>query len=194
MNALTNFLFLVSPAAIYALVVRLRAHLSGGEIATRLGIRLPSGKYLGAGAGLGLVGAVLSAVMVKSGNGFTDEGSPVHFLVGQPPSADLVWRAFLYAFVATGFAEEILFRGLIAGVLFRRIERAWLANTIQGLIFTAPHFLILLLKPDAWRMLWVIFPFSLVLGWLRHRSKSVVPSALIHSLGNFGTAMAVMAW
>ncbi len=194
MSALTNFLFLTSPAIVYALVVRLRARLSGAEIATRLGLCLPSAKHGGAGLALGLVGAVLSVVLVKSGNGFSDEGSPVHFLVGQKPNADLVWRAILYAFVATGLAEEILFRGLIAGVLFRRVERPWLANLVQGAIFTAPHLLILLLKPDAWRMLWIVFPFSLVLGWLRFRSKSVVPSAMIHSLGNFGTAMAVMTW
>jgi membrane protease YdiL (CAAX protease family) len=194
MNAITNFLFLVSPAFVYAVVARFRAHLSGAELATRLGLRLPHAKYWAAGLGLGLVGGVLSWVMVRSGNSFTDEGSPVHFLVGQKPNADLVWRALLYAFVATGFAEEILFRGLIAGVLFRRVERAWLANVIQGAIFTAPHLLILLLKRDAWRLLWFIFPFSLVLGWLLFRSKSVVPSALVHSLGNFGTAMAVLRW
>ena len=116
MNAVFNFIFLASPAFVYALVVRLRAGFSGPEIATRLGLRPPSTKFWAAG----LVVSILSAVMVKFGNGFTDEGSPVHFLVAQKPDADLIWRAFLYAFVATGIAEEILFRGLIAGVLFRR--------------------------------------------------------------------------
>ena len=185
---------MVSPAFVYAVVVRLRAHLSGQEIATRLGLRLPTARYWVIGLGLSLVSAIVSLVNVRSGNSFTDEGSPVHFLVGQKPDATLVWQALLYAFVATGFAEEILFRGLIAGVLFRRIERPWLANAIQGAIFTAPHLLILLIKVDAWPLLCLVFLLSLVLGWLRFVSKSIVPTALIHSVGNFGVAMAVMTW
>ena len=46
--------------------------------------------------------------------------------------------ALLYGVVKTGFAEELLFRGLIAGSLGRRLPLVW-ANLLQALIFLLPH-------------------------------------------------------
>ena len=76
----------------------------------------------------------------------------------------------------------------------RRVPRQWLANVLQALIFTAPHALILLVRPDLWFAIPVVFGLALVLGWLRMKSNSVVPSALVHALGNFGAALSVLKW
>ena len=50
--------------------------------------------------------------------------------------------ALLYGVVKTGFPEELLFRGLIAGSLSRRFSLLW-ANVVQALIFLIPHLLVL---------------------------------------------------
>lgn len=193
-SALANFAFLVAPAVIYAIVVRFKSHLSWSEIAERLGLRKPQSPYLVVGAVLAIFGSGVTVAMTFMGFGFSDKGSPIHFLVGQSPTSALVWAAFLYAFVSTGPGEEILFRGLIGGVLLRRVQRRWLSNSLQALVFTAPHALILLVRPDLWFAIPVVFALGLVCGWLRIRSMSVVPSALVHAFGNFGAALSVLSW
>jgi membrane protease YdiL (CAAX protease family) len=122
---------------------------------------------------------------------FRSGRAPRRFLTaGQPVTADLVWRAFLYAGITTGLAEELLFRRLISGALFRRL-RFWTANGIQAGIFTALHALLLLVAPKLWPLLFVILALALVLGWLRHRSGSIGPPWLVHASGNFIGALAV---
>src|SRR6516162_2457795 len=53
-----------------------------------------------------------------------------------------VLMALLYGVVQTGFPEELLFRGLIAGSLSRRLPVPW-ANLGQALLFLIPHLLVL---------------------------------------------------
>ena len=55
--------------------------------------------------------------------------------------------AFLNGAVQTAFTEELLFRGLIAGSLSRRLPVLW-ANLAQAAIFFLPHLLILLVVPE----------------------------------------------
>lgn len=80
-------------------------------------------------------------------------------------------------------AEEILFRGLIAGVLVRRYGFAT-GNIIQALVFLAPHLLLLLVS----RAIWPLLPVQLVAGWLlgllRQRSGSIGPGSLTHVAAN----------
>lgn len=193
-SALVNFAFLVVPAVVYALVVRFKSHLSWSEIADRLGLRKPQSPYWVVGFGVAIFMSGVTIAMTSMGLGFSDKGSPIHFLVGQSPTSALVWSAFLYAFISTGPGEEILFRGLIGGVFQRRVQRRWLANSLQALVFTLPHALILLVRPDLWFAIPVVFALGLVCGWLRIQSKSVVPSALVHAFGNFGAALSVLSW
>jgi len=193
-SALQSFLFLTLPVWIYVAVLRWRKHIEWREIADRLGLRAPPLRYVAWGLAFSVLSMCFSVVSVRFGIGFSDQGSPIHFLVGMRPTPELIWASFLYAFIATGIGEELLFRGLIAGVLRRRIESETLANLLQALIFTAPHALILIVRPDLWSVLLVIPVLALILGWLRFRSKSVLPSALVHSLGNFAVALATMAW
>ncbi|MFS4506176.1 CPBP family intramembrane glutamic endopeptidase [Clavibacter sp. Sh2141] len=92
------------------------------------------------------------------------------------------------AVVARAVGEEILFRGLIGGVLFRRLGFVR-GNLVQALIFLVPHLPLLLVDPAMWPILPVQFVAGLLLGWLRHRSGSVVPGALSHAVANLGAGL-----
>jgi membrane protease YdiL (CAAX protease family) len=92
------------------------------------------------------------------------------------------------AVVARAVGEEILFRGLIGGVLVRRLGFAR-GNLVQALVFLIPHLPLLLVDTAMWPILPVQFLAALMLGWLRHRSGSVVPGALAHAVANLGAGL-----
>lgn len=97
-------------------------------------------------------------------------------------------------YVAVGvlaLGEEILFRGLIAGLLIRRYGFA-IGNVVQALIFLAPHLLLLLVSSS----LWPLLPAQLIAGWLlgllRERSNSIGPPALAHAATNMLAPLLLM--
>lgn len=85
--------------------------------------------------------------------------------------------------VLLAVAEEILFRGFIAGALIRRYGFA-IGNTIQAFVFLAPHALLLLVSTAFWPLL----PLQLVAGWLegalRENSGSIGPPSVAHAVAN----------
>ena len=100
----------------------------------------------------------------------------------------LVWlREAVY--VALG--EEVFFRGFLGGWLVRRLGFAS-GNTIQAFLFLLPHLLLLLVS----RSLWPVIIVQLIAGWLlgllRHRSNSILPGWVAHSLTNALGALTVM--
>ncbi|MCA9068962.1 MAG: hypothetical protein KDA84_08570, partial [Planctomycetaceae bacterium] len=70
------------------------------------------------------VGIIL-AFWPPSLEGSIRDGSGFQSFQGLGLSPLAVAMAFLYGVVKTGFAEEFLFRGLIAGSLSRRLPLAW---------------------------------------------------------------------
>lgn len=124
----------------------------------------------------------------------TFEGSTIAPFVGAPASPELLAETLNYGLVATGLPEELLFRGLIAGVLFRRMS-PWKANVLQAGLFVLPHLLILLVAPGLWPLA-VLFPFALGLaaGWLRLTSGSIGPAVVVHAVPNVAGALAVLDW
>jgi|SRR6185295_20352789 len=105
-------------------------------------------------------------------------------------SMSAIAMAFLSGAVQTGFAEELLFRGLIAGSLTRRLSLAW-ANVTQACIFLLPHLLILTVMPEMWPVLPLVFLGALSFGWVRIRSGSILGSWLMHASGNVTMALIV---
>jgi membrane protease YdiL (CAAX protease family) len=89
---------------------------------------------------------------------------------------------------ARALGEEILFRGLIGGVLFRRFGFVR-GNLIQAAVFLVPHLLLLVVDASLWPILPVQFLAGFLLGWLRYKSGSVVPGALTHALANIGAGL-----
>lgn len=85
--------------------------------------------------------------------------------------------------VLRALGEEVFFRGFVAGLLFRRWGFA-VGNLAQSLLFLLPHLLLLLIDTALWPILPVQLVIGWLLGWLRHRSGSIAPPALVHSAGN----------
>lgn len=87
--------------------------------------------------------------------------------------------------------EEILFRGFLGGLLMRRVGFA-LGNVMQASLFLLPHLLLLTVSRDLWPLLPVQFVAGWLFGWLLHRSGSILPGWVAHSLANAFGALAFM--
>ncbi len=110
---------------------------------------------------------------------------PAHLLHGSsgnitgPPTTTGDYVAILLL----ALAEEMLFRGFIAGLLFKHLGFRR-GNVLQALIFLAPHVLLLLVSLALWPLLPLQLIAGWVLGWLRKRSDSVGPPSVAHALTN----------
>jgi membrane protease YdiL (CAAX protease family) len=162
------------------------------EVAQRAGLQLGGGRYVGYGLAVALATAAALALWPPPLEPFLREGSPQQPFVGLGLSGQAVGMALLYGVLQTGFTEELLFRGLIAGSLARRLPGAW-ANLLQALIFLAPHLLVLLIMPEMWWVIPIVFAFALFAGWLRIRSDSIIGPWLIHASVNVSTCLSVAA-
>lgn len=101
----------------------------------------------------------------------------------------LIWfREAVY----TALGEEVFFRGLLGGILIRRFGFA-AGNAVQALIFLLPHLLLLLVSPTLFPVVLVQLVAGWLLGWLCHRSGSILPGWLAHSVANTLGALAAMA-
>lgn len=80
-------------------------------------------------------------------------------------------------------AEEVLFRGLIAGRLLDRYG-FMVGNGLQALIFLAPHLLLLLVSITFWPLALVQFIAGWLLGAVRYKSGSILPGWLAHAGAN----------
>lgn len=111
-------------------------------------------------------------------HGSLDTSSRLHATYGSASTPEGYLAIALLA-----LAEEILFRGLLAGMLIRRFGFA-AGNTLQALIFLAPHLLLLAVSVRFWPLLPVQLASGWLLGWLRYKSSSVGPCALAHVVAN----------
>lgn len=192
-SALLNLVVLFAiPFAAYWGYHRWRHGRGLRETARRAGLQLGEMRYLGHAAVLaGLsVGAFLWLSPAPSA--FTTGDSPQRVFAGLGLNGASVTMALLYGVVATGFGEEFLFRGLIAGSLSRRLPLIR-ANVAQAAIFLLPHLLILRVRPELWWLLPIVFFAALALGWLRIRSGSILGPWLVHSAVNVTSCLYVAA-
>jgi membrane protease YdiL (CAAX protease family) len=193
MSALLNVLLLAGiPLLGYYLYHRLRHGRRFAEVARRAGLQVGKPIYLLYSVLLAVL--VVGALMVwpPSLELQARESSAMGAFVGMEWGATAVLAALLYGVVKTGFAEEFLFRGLIAGSLGRRLSLPW-ANLLQALVFLAPHLLLLKVMPEAWPILVVVFVGALATGWIRIKSGSMFGPWLIHATANVTTALSLVA-
>lgn len=193
LSALVNLVILVLvPGFGYYAFHRWRHRRSFREIARRAGLQLGAPRYLGYGlvAALLVVAAIL--LFPPPLEPFLREGSSQRELAGLGLGLRSVALALLYGVVKTGFAEELLFRGLIAGSLGRRLALPW-ANLLQALVFLLPHLPLLWIMPETWGILPVVFVGALFAGWLRIRSESMLAPWLLHAAANVTMALSVAA-
>ena len=86
--------------------------------------------------------------------------------------------------------EEVFFRGLLGGVLIRRLGFGW-GNVLQAALFLVPHLFLLLVDARLWPILPVQFAAGWLLGWLRHSSGTFVPGAAVHAAANIAAGLIV---
>jgi membrane protease YdiL (CAAX protease family) len=182
------------PLLAYLLFQKLRHKRPFAESARRAGLQPGERRYLAYAIAFALLGNIVLVAVVTtlslSLEPFTREGAAQRPFVGLGFTPPAVVLAFLNGAVQTGFPEELLFRGLIAGSLSRRLSLRW-ANISQAFIFLLPHLLILLVMPELWFILPIVFVGALVFGWLRIKSGSIVGSTLMHASGNMTMALMV---
>jgi membrane protease YdiL (CAAX protease family) len=191
LSALVNVVVLAAlPLFAYWVFQKWRHRRSTREILRRAGLQIGEVRYLGY-ALAGLVVTVIALLLWPPDlETMLREGSAQRQFGGLGWSATAVAMALIYGVVKTGFAEELLFRGLIAGSLSRRLSPRR-ANVAQALIFLAPHLLLLTIMPEAWAILIVVFVGALFAGWLRIHSGSILGPWLLHAGANVATALSV---
>lgn len=191
LSALLNLVVLAGlPFLGYWLYHRLRHKRRFAEIVERAGLRVGETRYLYYSAAIAVVCVGLLLAWQPPLASLTGPTSPQRSFVGLGWSGQSISLALLYGMVKTGFAEEFLFRGLIAGSLARRMP-LWAANLLQALIFLAPHGLVLVSRPELWVVLPAVFAGGLLSGWLRIKSGSMLGPWLIHGAVNTATCLYV---
>lgn len=114
--------------------------------------------------------------------GFTPEPAPQ----GLPEMGLLALIAVVFitqAFTVT-LGEEVLFRGLIDGWAMRRYGY-YAGNVLGTTVFAVAHLPLLFTAGfHIWPLFSVIVVAAWVLGWMRHRSGSIWPGWLAHTLTN----------
>lgn len=180
----------------YALYLRFRHHEGTRTALTRAGLRLGERRYLWWSAvlalGLALLVTAIVLVLEPPLEPLMRPGSALHAFSGLGLTGTAIVLALLYGVIQTGLVEEVLFRGLIAGALSRRMSLLR-ANLVQASIFLLPHLLLLLVAPTLWPILILVFVIGLVLGWLRIRSGSILGPWLIHAASNVAMALSIAA-
>jgi membrane protease YdiL (CAAX protease family) len=86
--------------------------------------------------------------------------------------------------------EELFFRGLLGGIFVRRLG-FYVGNTLQAVVFLVPHAALLLIDTRLWPILPVQFAAGWLLGWLRTKSGSILPGALVHAAANVAAGLLV---
>ena len=187
-----NLILLGLPVLVYAVVLRRRGR-PRKEILDRLGLRSASlENYVWVLGILAIVGVLavwatrsVPEAVLRSPNVAASQ------YAGLSLGAGTVLLVLLREAFYVALGEELLFRGLLGGVLFRRLGFA-LGNLLQTALFLLPHLALLLVSLGLWRLVLVQLVAGWLLGWLRFRSGSVLPGWLAHSLTNALGAVAVL--
>jgi membrane protease YdiL (CAAX protease family) len=190
-STLINLLILAGiPFLVYFAYNKWRRKREFTMIARQAGLQLGGVRYVGYGLILAFVSVLVIAIWPPPLAPLIRLGSPQRPFVGLGLRGISVTMALLYGVFQTGFPEELLFRGLIAGSLSRRFPFIW-ANLAQALIFLLPHLLILRVMPEMWPILPSVFAAALFQGWLRIRSGSIMGPWLFHAFANVAICLSV---
>jgi len=160
------------------------------EAARRAGLQVGRVRYVWLACAIAVGGVAAVVAWRPPMDLLLQQGSAYAGFGGLGLTTESVVLALLYGVVKTGFTEELLFRGLIAGSLARRLPAVG-ANFVQATAFLLPHLAILLVELSAWPFLLVVFGAGLLLGWLRIASGSILGPWIVHASVNVATAMLV---
>lgn len=178
------------PFLLYFAYQKLRRGRDFREIARRAGLQVGEIRFIGYSVIFALF-SVTILIVWSPGEAILRQGSASRQFLGLGFSVPAVVMALLYGVVKTGFPEELLFRGLIAGSLSRWLPDVW-ANVVQAIIFLIPHLFLLFIMPELWWSLPpLVFVLALFVGWVRIKSGSIIGGWLIHASLNVAMALSV---
>ncbi len=193
LSTLVNLVLLAGlPVSFYYLYHRIRHRRTLSEVLRRAGLQLGAPRYIWycVAVSLGLITAL--TLWAPPLEPFIREGSAQQSFMGLGLGSTAIAGALMYGVIQTGFSEELLFRGLIAGSLSRRMSPLW-ANVTQAAIFLIPHLLLLFVMPEMWGLLIFVFLLALFAGWARIKSESIVGPWLLHASVNVTMALSIAA-
>jgi membrane protease YdiL (CAAX protease family) len=147
---------------------------AGGEHAVGLGWPAQPGNAFALAGGVLVAGFVAAAALEPLLHGARSQGLKPRAFPGGTEASIGIALTVLVIVVIGPFAEELFFRGVLSGVLGRRIG-AW-TPIVTGAIFGAVH-----LEPRAFPALFVL---GALLGWLYLRTRSVWPGVAVHLTNN----------
>src|SRR5215831_1639713 len=149
-------LFAGFPFLVYWLYQRRRFKLTFREAAKRAGLRCGELRYFAYSGAFAFAAVAVLVIWTPPLEALSRPGSAQHQFVGLGFTATAWTLALLNGVIQTAFAEELLFRGLIAGSFSRKLPLRW-ANLSQAGIFLVPHFAILAFAPEVWGILPAVF-------------------------------------
>jgi membrane protease YdiL (CAAX protease family) len=96
--------------------------------------------------------------------------------------------------LATGFTEELVYRGYFARRIADGIENAYIANTIQSLLFVLIHVPIMIFVlhysfADSLFYSLQLFVLGFVYGYIFLETESIVSTVIPHTLWNFANVI-----
>jgi membrane protease YdiL (CAAX protease family) len=110
-------------------------------------------------------------------------------VTGHHPAPVPLTVTTLYTVALTPVCEEWLYRGYLLTAITGTGTPFWRANVVTSLLFLVPHFVGwafqgVLLANGLSTYPVIVFVLSLVLGYLRHRTGSLVAGILVHAGNN----------
>ncbi len=161
------------------------------ESFAKVGWRGAGLRYLAAGLGIGLLTVVVLPIVWKliPATIMSDPGLANSQYRGWPIGIGSFLLALLHEAFYTALGEEVFFRGFLGAALIRRLGFQ-AGNLIQAVVFLLPHTLLLTVSIGLWPLLVAQFAMGWIQGWLLHKSGSILPGWLSHTLGNaFGALL-----
>lgn len=177
-----EFVLFCAPAVIYVVVQSRRGDRSTAAALDRIGARWGAPPAYGWALVLliPLVAASWSAIALVPAEVVDDPGVTVARVTSAGAVVGVALRAV---------GEEVFFRGLLGGVLVRRLGFAR-GNLLQAAAFVVPHLALLLIGAGLWPIVVIQFAAGYALGWLRHRTGTFVPGAVVHVVANLAAGLA----
>ncbi len=178
---MSEFVLFCLPAIVYLVVQSRGPKRTIGAAMDRLGARwgAPSDYGLALLLLLPLVLTGWLAIVLVPAEVIEEPGVSVAYLTSVGAAAAIVLRAA---------GEEVFFRGLLGGVLIRRLGFGW-GNLLQAVLFLIPHLALLMVDSRLWPVIPVQFAIGWIMGWLRHRTGTFVPGAAVHAIANIAAGL-----
>lgn len=171
-----EFVLFCMPAVVYAVVQSRGKDRTVGSALDRLGAiwGKPSAYMWGLALTVPLLLTSWLAITLIPTEILDDPGITIARLTSLGTGVGVVLRAL---------GEEVLFRGLLGGVFMRRLGFLR-GNLLQSAVFIIPHLTLLLIDLHTWPVIIVQFAAGWLLGWLRHKTGTLLPGALVHIVTN----------